>query len=200
MTERWQNLVHAIRKLPGVGPKMAERIALYLVRSSQTESIVQAIQEAQKFLKKCDLCGVFSEKEMCARCTNTQRDQHLLCVVEEMSDLMALEKSGVFKGHYHLLGGALAPLDGIGPKELRIEALLKRLKKEDPRVEEVILATNPTVEGEATATYLSQLIHPMGKKISRLAYGLPSGASLEYADELTLTRAFQGRQYLNESS
>ncbi|OVE77588.1 recombination protein RecR [bacterium F11] len=198
MTRRWQNLVEAIRKLPGIGPKMAERMALFLLRSTETESIVRTILEAKHHLKRCPLCGIFTEQNLCERCSDGTRDQHLLCIVEEISDLMALEKAGVFNGHYHLLGGALAPLDGIGPRDLRIEPLLNRLHQKDPSIDEIILATNPTVEGEATATYLSQLIHPLGKKISRLAYGLPSGSSLEYADELTLTRAFEGRRLLSE--
>jgi len=197
MTELWQNLVQAIRKLPGVGPKMAERMALFLIRSSETPLILKAIEEAKQHLKRCSLCGIYTEREPCDRCEDQTRDQHLLCVVEEISDLMALEKSGVFKGHYHLLGGVLAPLDGIGPNDLRIEPLLQRLKHNQPRIEEVILATNPTVEGEATATYLSQMIRPLDKKITRLAYGLPSGATLEYADDLTLARAFEGRRSVN---
>jgi len=194
MNPLWDNLVSAIRKLPGVGPKMAERMALFLLRSSDTDQLVKAIQEAKERLKKCGLCGIYSEKDICLRCSDPSRDHQLLCVVEEMADMMSLERSGVFHGHYHLLGGVLAPLDGIGPKDLRVKALMDRLEKDDPRVEEIILATNPTVEGEATATYLSQLIQPFHKKITRLAYGLPSGASLEYADELTVSRAFEGRQ------
>ena len=197
MTNRWQNLIQAIRKMPGVGPKMAERIALHLLKSPETDSILKAIQDARSHLINCEHCGIYSEKIICDRCTDLSRDRHQLCVVEEISDLFALEKSGAFKGLYHLLGGVLAPLEGIGPRELRVEPLLKRLQQENPRIEEVVLATNPTVEGEATATYLSQLIRPMGTKITRLAYGLPSGASLEYADELTLARAFEGRQPLN---
>jgi recombination protein RecR len=193
MTQRWQNLVAAIRKLPGVGPKMAERIALYLLRSNETGNILRAVADAKQHLRRCTVCGTYTEEDPCLRCTDQRRDAKLLCVVEEVADLEALERSGAFHGHYHLLGGVLSPLDGIGPKDLRIDSLLKRLQKDDPRVEEVVLATNPTVEGEATATYLTQLIHPIGKKITRLATGLPSGASLEYADELTLCRAFEGR-------
>jgi recombination protein RecR len=196
VSERWRNLVAAVRKLPGVGPKMAERIALQLLRSDETVSIIQAIADAKEHLRRCDMCGTFTEENPCGRCTDARREKKFLCVVEEVADLEALERSGVYRGHYHLLGGVLSPLDGIGPKELRIEPLLHRLKKDDPRVEEVIVATNPTVEGEATASYLAQLIEPLGKKVTRLAYGLPSGASLEYADELTLARAFQGRTAL----
>lgn len=196
MSGRWQNLVDAIRHLPGVGPKMAERIALFLMRSEATESILTAIQEARRHLKTCAHCGVYSETEVCPRCNDQTRDAHLLCVVEEMSDLLALEKSGAFRGHYHLLGGVLSPLDGVGPDDLRIKPLLRRLRDASGGVDEIILATNPTVEGEATATYLAQVIRPLGKRVSRLAYGLPSGASLEYADELTLTRAFEGRRSL----
>lgn len=192
ISPRWQNLVSAVRKLPGVGPKMAERIALFLMRSEDTEQILRAILDAKKNLKRCSLCGGFTESEPCGRCTDTRRDTHLLCVVEEMADLEAMERSGAYRGHYHLLGGVLSPLDGIGPKQLRIEPLLKRL--EQSGIEEIILATNPTVEGEATATYLAQIIEPLNKKMTRLAYGLPSGVAIEYADELTLSRALEGRR------
>jgi recombination protein RecR len=194
MTPRWQNLILAMRKLPGVGPKMAERLAIFLMRSDETENILRAILEAKKHLKRCSLCGVFTEAEPCARCTDTKRDQHLLCVVEEVADLDAMERAGVYRGHYHLLGGVLSPLDGVGPKQLRVESLLKRLSTNDPGFEEVILATSPTVEGEATAMYLAQVIQPLKTRVTRLAYGLPSGISLEYADELTLSRAFEGRK------
>ncbi len=178
--------------MPGVGPKMAERIALYLMRSEETDNIVRAIEEAREHLHRCTLCGAYTEADPCQRCTDVARDKRLLCVVEEIADLEALERSGVFNGLYHLLGGVLSPLDGIGPRQLRIEPLIDRLKK--PGVSEVILATNPTVEGEATATYLTQIIQPLGQRVTRLAYGLPSGLALEYADELTLTRAFEGRK------
>jgi len=193
MSRYWENLVSAIRKLPSVGPKMAERLALFLLKSEDTFGILKAIEEAKKNLKRCAQCGVFSETETCPRCNDVYRERRLLCVVEEIGDLDAMERSGVFRGQYHLLGGALSPLDGVGPRELRIEQLIKRLSAKDSRIEEVILATNPTVEGEATAIYLSQIIQPLGKKVTRLAYGLPSGVSIEYADELTLSRAFEGR-------
>lgn len=192
--QRWQNLLLAVRKMPGVGPKMAERIALYFMRSEETDNIVRAIQEAREHLHRCTLCGAYTEDDPCQRCTDPTRERSQLCVVEEIADLDALERSGAFNGLYHLLGGVLSPLDGIGPRQLRIEPLIERLKGDDPRFDEVILATNPTVEGEATATYLTQLIHPLGKKITRLAYGLPSGLALEYADELTLSRAYEGRK------
>ncbi|MCB4756295.1 MAG: recombination mediator RecR [Elusimicrobia bacterium] len=195
MTQRWSNLVAALRKLPGVGPKMAERMALYLLRSDDTAQFVKAVEDAKTYLRRCSLCGNFTENDPCRLCADGQRDKQLLCVVEEVADLDAVERSGAFKGHYHLLGGVLSPLDGIGPKELRIDSLLKRLKENAP-IEEIILATNPTVEGEATATYLTQIIKPLGKKVSRLAYGLPSGVQLEYADELTLSRAIEGRTLL----
>ncbi len=195
-SQRWHNLVLAIRKLPGVGPKMAERIALHLMRSDDTESILRTIADAKKNLRRCSLCGMFTEENPCVRCSDATRERQMLCVVEEMADLEAMERSGAYRGTYHLLGGVLSPLDGIGPKQLRIDVLLKRLEAEDPRIEEVILATNPTVEGEATATYLAQIIHPLGKRVTRLAYGLPSGVALEYADELTLARALEGRKSL----
>ena len=193
MSARWENLVNAVRRLPGVGPKMAERISLYLLRSDETDLILRAIQDAKANLRRCSLCGIYTETDPCERCGDPRRDAHLLCVIEEMADLLALERSGAYRGLYHLLGGVLSPLDGVGPKELRIDPLVKRLHR-DSRIDEIILATNPTVEGEATAAYLTQLLQPYGKKMTRLAYGLPSGASLEYADELTLTRAFEGRR------
>ncbi len=195
MSQKWSNLLAALRKLPGTGPKMAERIALYLLRSPDTATLIKSVQEAQEHLRRCNLCGIYTEENPCNRCTDNTREKNLLCVVEEVSDLMAMERAGAFKGHYHLLGGVLSPLDGIGPKQLRIDPLLDRLKS-SPGVEEVILATNPTIEGEATATYVAQLVHPLGKKVTRLAYGLSSGSSLEYADELTLSRAFEGRKEL----
>lgn len=194
ITQRWDNLVAAIRKIPGIGPKMAERIAMFLMRSEETESILRAILDARDKLRRCTLCGTYTEADPCTRCTDNQRENRVLCVVEEMPDLEALERSGAFNGRYHLLGGVLSPLDGIGPRQLRIDPLLKRLEARDSSIEEVIVATNPTVEGEATATYLAQLIQPLGKKVTRLAYGLPSGVSLEFADELTLTRALEGRR------
>lgn len=193
MSARWQNLVSSVRKMPGVGPKMAERIALFLLRSEQTDGILRAIEEARHGLRRCSLCGMYTETDPCLRCADGRRQQDVLCVVEEVADLEALERSGAYRGQYHLLGGVLSPLDGIGPRELRIGPLVDRLKKSDNRIQEVILATNPTVEGEATATYLAQLIQPLGQRVSRLAYGLPSGSSIEYADELTLSRAVQGR-------
>ena len=196
MTQRWDNLVASVRKLPGVGPKMAERIALFLLRSDETERILRAILDAKENLHRCSLCGTYTESDPCERCADARRDRKLLCVVEEVADLEAVERSGAYRGQYHLLGGALSPLDGIGPRELRIDALVGRLNDPKAGIEEVILATNPTVEGEATATYLAQVIQPLGKRISRLAYGLPSGASIEYADELTLSRALQGRTVL----
>ena len=194
MTPRWDNLIIAIKKLPGVGPKMAERVALHMLRSNEAEALIKAISEARTHLQRCSLCGIYTEIDPCRRCSSLDRDCHQLCVVEEMSDLVALERSGAYQGHYHLLGGVLSPLDGIGPKQLRIDILMKRLESGTPRIDEIILATNPTVEGEATATYLAQLIQPLQKKVTRLAYGLPAGAALEYTDELTLTRAYEGRK------
>jgi recombination protein RecR len=173
---------------------MAERVALFLMRSDDTEQILRAILDAKKNLKRCSLCGSFTETEPCPRCSDSKRDGHLLCIVEEMADLEAMERSGAYRGQYHLLGGVLSPLDGIGPKQLRIESLMQRIQKQDSGIEEIILATNPTVEGEATATYLTQIIEPLNKKMTRLAYGLPSGVAIEYADELTLSRALEGRR------
>jgi len=196
MTQRWNNLISALRKLPGMGPKMAERIAIFLLKSDQTQGILNVVQDAKDHLRRCSLCGTFTEEDPCTRCSDIGREAELLCVVEEVGDLEAFERSGIYRGHYHLLGGVLSPLDGIGPRELRIVTLLERLTKSDSKIQEVIVATNPTVEGEATANYLAQIIHPLGTKVTRLAYGLPSGASVEYADEITLSRAFEGRTEL----
>lgn len=197
MSSRWENLVFAIKKLPGIGPKMAERIALHLLRSDDSTALIRAIEEAKTHLKKCSLCGVYSEEEPCKRCVSSDRNRHVLCVVEEMNDMAAVERSGSFQGHYHLLGGVLSPLDGIGPKQLRIDMLLKRLNDPACSIDEIIIATNPTVEGEATAMYIAQMVQPLGKRVTRLAYGLPAGASIEHTDELTLSRAMEGRKEIS---
>lgn len=200
MTRAWNNLVSAILRLPGVGPKMAERLALHLLRHrEEARTLIQRLEEARQRLTRCRLCGDFVETEgdgalPCARCQDSQRDARTLCVVEEVGDLQALERSRAFHGRYHVLGGALSALDGVGPQDLRIDVLLERLRTEE--VQEVILATNPTAEGETTATYLVDLLKPMGVSVTRLAYGLPAGSIIQYADEFTLARALEGRRAL----
>lgn len=200
MPRTWDGLVTAILGLPGVGPKMAERIALHLVRHDKdADALAAALAEARTRMKRCPLCGDFVETDaaprLCDRCADPARDTRVLCVVEDVPDLAALERSGAFRGRYHVLGGALSALDGIGPEELHIEGLLQRVRREG--AEEVILATNPTVEGETTAAYLADLLKTMNVRVTRLAAGLPAGAVIQYADEHTLAQAVTGRRVLN---
>lgn len=200
MPRTWDGLVTAILGLPGVGPKMAERIALHLVRHDKdADALAAALAEARTRMKRCPLCGDFVETDaaprLCDRCADPARDTRVLCVVEDVPDLAALERSGAFRGRYHVLGGALSALDGIGPEELHIEELLQRVRREG--AEEVILATNPTVEGETTAAYLADLLKTMNVRVTRLAAGLPAGAVIQYADEHTLAQAVTGRRVLN---
>jgi recombination protein RecR len=190
-------MVAAFLDLPGVGPKMAERMALYLLRHpEQADRFIRAVEEARSRLRRCGLCGDFVESEeagaTCARCRDPQREPHVLCVIEDIADLQALERSRVFRGRYHVLGGVLSALDGVGPDQLRIGALLERVERENIR--EVILATNPTAEGETTASYLADLLKPRNLLVTRLAYGLPSGSAIQYADEFTLAKAVEGRR------
>lgn len=197
MRRTWDNLVTAILGLPGVGPKMAERIALHLVRHEKDADALSAVlAEARARMKRCPLCGDLIETdgppELCARCRDPLRDGRLLCVVEDVPDLAALERSGAYRGRYHVLGGALSALDGIGPEELRVEPLLQRVHRDG--ADEVILATNPTVEGETTAAYLADLLKTMNVRVTRLAAGLPAGAVIQYADEHTLAQAVTGRR------
>jgi recombination protein RecR len=199
MSPSWIRLVNSFKKLPGVGPRMAERLALFALRSSNGEELAQTILEARQKLSRCETCGVFTEGEVCRKCQDDSRDSGVICVIEEVGDLDAIERSGSFRGRYHILGGVLSPLDGIGPGQLRIDSLLRRVKASASNgrlVKEIIVATNPTVEGEATASYLAQLLRSFEVRVTRLGYGMPSGASLEYADELTVTRALEGRQEL----
>lgn len=187
-------LIEELHKLPGIGPKSAQRLAYYLLRASreEAESLAQAILQVKQKVIFCSRCYNITETEPCAVCTNPGRDQSKICVVEEPLDILALERTGEYKGLYHVLHGALSPMDGLGPEELKIGELLARLQTNS--VEEVILATNPNLEGEATAMYLHRLIAPLGVRVTHLAHGLPVGGDLEYADAITLTRAIQGRQ------
>lgn len=195
MIRAWEDLLTAVRGLPGVGPKMAERIALHLLRRRDAaESLGAALREALERLARCPRCGDLVEagETPCAACRDHGRDGAVLCVVEEIGDRQALEKTGAFRGRYHVLGGALSALDGVGPEDLKIEALLKRVG--EGGVQEVILATNPTAEGETTASYIADLLKSRGAAVTRLATGLPSGAVIQYADEHTLARALEGRR------
>ena len=189
-----QDLIDELGRLPGVGPKSAQRIAFHIIQSDRVDvsrlaEILKTIKERVKF---CTTCGNISEEELCRICKDPRRDNSSICVVEESKDVLAIEKTREFKGKYHVLGGAISPIDGIGPENLRIKELMTRLAQ--TQINEVIIATDPNLEGEATATYLTRLIKPLGVKVSRLASGLPVGGDLEYADEITLGRAFEGRR------
>ena len=189
-----QDLIDELGRLPGVGPKSAQRIAFHIIQSDRVDvsrlaEILKSIKERVKF---CTTCGNISEEELCRICKDPRRDNSSICVVEESKDVLAIEKTREFKGKYHVLGGAISPIDGIGPENLRIKELMSRLAQ--TQINELIIATDPNLEGEATATYLTRLIKPLGVKVSRLASGLPVGGDLEYADEITLGRAFEGRR------
>ena len=191
-----QDLIDELGRLPGIGPKSAQRIAFHIIQSERVDvtrlaDVLRTVKERVKF---CSTCGNITEEELCRICRDPRRDETLICVVEESKDVIAIEKTREFRGKYHVLGGALSPIDGIGAENLRIRELMVRLA--DPAIVEIIIATDPNLEGEATATYLSRMIKPLGIKISRLASGLPGGGDLEYADEVTLGRAFEGRRTL----
>lgn len=189
-----QDLIDELGRLPGVGPKSAQRIAFHLMQTDPADArrLAEAIVRMKDTVKFCEQCGNVSEQQRCRICRDDRRDPKLLCVVEEARDVVAIERTREFQGRYHVLGGAISPIDGIGPDELRIAELVRRLDQHD--VAEVILATNPNVEGEATASYLSRLLTPLGVRVTRLASGLPVGGDLDYADEVTLGRAFSGRR------
>ena len=189
-----QDLIDELGRLPGVGPKSAQRIAFHLLKLPKADALrlATAIGEAKERVAWCQRCFNLSEGELCGICDDDRRDGHLVCVVEEPKDLVAVEKTGEFKGRYHVLGGAISPIEGIGPDQLRVKELLARIEPEG--VTEIILCTNPNIEGEATAMYLGRLLSPLGISVTRIASGLPVGGDLEYADELTLGRALEGRR------
>ena len=189
-----QNLIDELGKLPGVGPKSAQRIAFHLVKLSEQYALrlAHAISEAKEKVRFCETCFNMSDDQFCEICADQRRDHSLICVVEEPRDIVAVEKTHEYRGYYHVLQGAINPIDGIGPDQLRIRELLHRLQ--EGTVEEVILCTNPNIEGEATAMYLAKLIEPLEIPVTRIASGLPVGGDLEYADELTLGRAIEGRR------
>lgn len=191
-----RRLIDELNRLPGVGPKSAQRLALHILRSpaEDVERLASALTEVKAAVRTCTRCFNLAEAELCAVCANPERDQTQLCVIEEIKDLAALERTGEFKGLYHVLGGRISPLDGVGPADLCTRELLTRL--ESGAVKEVIIATSPTVEGEATSLYLLNLLRPTGISVSRIASGLPVGGDLDYADEVTLGRALQGRRAL----
>jgi recombination protein RecR len=192
-----QDLIDELGRLPGVGPKGAQRIAFYVLAADPADvmRLANALREVKEKVRFCAICGNVAEEEQCRICRDARRDQTIICVVEEPKDVVAIEKTREFRGRYHVLGGAISPIDGIGPDDLRIRELVARLA--DGSITEVILATDPNLEGEATATYLARMIAPLGVAVSRLASGLPVGGDLEYADEVTLGRAFEGRRRVN---
>jgi recombination protein RecR len=191
-----QDLIDELGRLPGVGPKSAQRIAFHLLAADPTDvrRLVSALTEVQSKVKFCRVCGNVSEQDECRVCRDPRRDLSVICVVEEPKDVVAIERTREFRGRYHVLGGAISPIEGIGPDALRVRELMVRLQ--DGGVKELILATDPNLEGEATATYIARLVGSMGLKVTRLASGLPVGGDLEYADEVTLGRAFEGRRTL----
>ncbi|MZP29203.1 recombination protein RecR [Heliobacterium undosum] len=189
-------LIEELSKLPGVGPKTAQRLAFHLLHVPRSEAVAlaKAIVEAHDKTLYCSVCTNLTDRDPCRICGDANRDRAVICVVEEPRDVVAVEKTREYRGHYHVLHGALSPIEGVGPEQLRISQLMARLA--DPELKEVIVATNPTVEGEATAAYLARLIKPMGVKVTRIAHGLPVGGDLEYADQVTLLRAMEGRREL----
>ena len=193
-----QDLIDELGRLPGVGPKSAQRIAFHILQADPVDVRRQAevlivVKDKVKF---CSVCGNVAEDELCRICRDQRRDPAVICVVEESKDVVAIERTREFRGRYHVLGGAISPIEGVGPDDLRIRELMTRLA--DGVVTEVILATDPNLEGEATATYLTRLLRPMGLRVTRLASGLPVGGDLEYADEVTLGRAFEGRRSVDD--
>jgi len=189
-----QDLIDELGRLPGVGPKSAQRIAFHILQtqSFDVSRLASLLTEARERVRFCEVCGNVGEESRCAICRDPRRDQSLICVVEEAKDVVAVERTREFRGLYHVLGGAINPIQGVGPDQLRIQQLVARLS--DGTVNEVIIATDPNIEGEATAVYLSRLLQLPGLKVSRLASGLPVGGDLEFADEVTLGRAFEGRR------
>ena len=189
-----QDLIDELGRLPGVGPKSAQRIAFYLLKAPTTDALrlAASITVAKERVTFCPRCFNIAEGAECAICTDTRREDAVVCVVEESRDIVAVEKTGEFKGRYHVLQGAISPIEGIGPDQLRVKELLARIDPEG--ITEVILCTNPNIEGEATAMYLGRLLKPLGLRVTRIASGLPVGGDLEYADELTLGRALEGRR------
>jgi recombination protein RecR len=191
-----KNLVNQLRRMPGIGPRSAERIALWMVQSkdARPQEIAEALQQVSDSVRPCRECGFFTTEELCPFCEDPSRASGILCVVELATDILPLERTGVFAGRYHALGGRISPLDGIGPEDLRIHSLLERIGKESPR--EIILALSSDVEGEATANYIAELLKGQSVAVSRIAQGLPAGGGLESADELTLSRALAGRRQI----
>jgi recombination protein RecR len=187
-------LIDELKRLPGIGQKTAQRLAFYLLRADRGHALAlsDAIREAKEKIRECSICNNITDSDPCLYCASASRAQTLICVVEDATNIQAIEKTRQFNGLYHVLGGALSPLQGIGPEQLKIKSLIERLK--GGVVEEIIVATNPTAEGEATSVYLSKLIKPLGVRVTRIAMGIPVGTDLEYADEVTMSKAMEGRR------
>ncbi|QSX08189.1 recombination protein RecR [Alkalibacter rhizosphaerae] len=192
-SESLSKLINELARLPGIGHKTAQRLAMHILKVPKEESsaLAQAIVEAKEKIRYCKVCFNITDQDVCRFCSDPRRDDKFLCVVQEPKDIVAIEKTRDYRGRYHVLQGAISPMEGIGPNDIRIKELLLRLQQMD--VEEVIIATNPTIEGEATAMYLAKLIKPSGIKVTRIAHGIPVGGDLEYADEVTLAKSFEGR-------
>ncbi len=192
----FRRLIDELKKLPGIGPKSAQRIAFYLLESSiaDVQKLSESMVEARKNLKHCSTCFNITDKDPCEICSDTSRDDSIICVVEEPKDLIAIERTREYNGKYHVIGGVISPLNGIGPENLRIKELLGRIKS---GVAEIVLAMNPNTEGEATAMYFTKILNSLDIKVTRIAYGLPIGSDLDYADEATLTKSFEGRREVN---
>jgi len=189
-------LIDELKRLPGIGQKTAQRLAFYLLRADRDQALAlsDAIRDAKENIRECSICNNITDTDPCLFCASASRDRRVICVVEDATNIQAVEKTRQFSGLYHVLGGALSPLQGIGPDQLKIKSLIERLK--GGSVEEIIIATNPTAEGEATAVYLSKLIKPLGVRVTRIAMGIPVGSDLEYADEVTMLKAMEGRRDL----
>lgn len=187
-------LIEAFHRLPGIGPKSAQRLAYHILRTSEQEAtaLAEAVTEVKRRIRFCSVCVNITEQDPCGLCNDDRRDRTTVCVVEQPLDVLAIERSGGYKGLYHVLHGVLNPMDGVGPEHIHVRELVVRLQEGE--IQEVIMATNPSLEGEATAMYIQRLVGPAGVKVTRLARGLPSGADLEYTDDITLARALQGRQ------
>jgi len=190
-------LINELSKLPGIGGKTAQRLAFHIlsVDDEQADALANAITEAKKEMKYCSVCGNLTDKDPCFICSDEKRDKSMICVVESPRDVVAMERMQEYKGLYHVLHGAISPMEGIGPEDINLKQLIKRLQGNDD-IKEIILATNPNIEGEATAMYIARLIKPSGIKVSRIAHGIPVGGDLEYTDEVTLLKAMEGRRQL----
>ena len=193
-TQSLNELIEQFGKLPGIGPKTAERLAFHILKANSEEAmaLAEAVRDVKQNIRQCKICYNLSEEDLCGICTDNRREKHIICVVEQPSDLVALEKSGAFKGVYHVLHGALSPINGIGPDELKIKELIARVA--DGQIQELVLATNTSVEGEATASYLVQRLKSLPARVTRIASGIPMGSDLKYLDEVTIKRAMERRQ------